>query len=69
MNRFWSVFWKVFGVIVAVVLVASVVAGIVTQSVEITYVIAQTLLVSALGVCGVIGLTVPIGLYFEREKA
>ncbi|MDR0639028.1 MAG: hypothetical protein LBG27_09060 [Spirochaetaceae bacterium] len=68
MNRFWSIFWKVFGIVVLGALVVSVIAGIVTQSVEIMYEIAQKSLVSALGIAGMIGLTVPIGLYFDERK-
>jgi hypothetical protein len=68
MNRFWSIFWKIFGMIVLVALIVAGIAGIVTQSVKIMYRIAQISLVSATGICGVIGLTVPIGLYLDERK-
>ena len=68
MDRFWKIFWIAFGIITVGALAASVVAGIVTQSVETTYDLAQKTLAGALGVSGVIGLTVPIGLYFDDRK-
>ncbi|MDR1470426.1 MAG: hypothetical protein LBT00_14175 [Spirochaetaceae bacterium] len=68
MNRFWRIFWKLFGIVVLGMLVVAGVVGIVTQSVDSMYQIAQKSLVSALGICGMIGLTVPIGLYFDERK-
>jgi uncharacterized membrane protein YraQ (UPF0718 family) len=68
MDRFWRIFWKVFGIIVLGALVVAVIAGIIMRSVEVMYQIAQKSLVSAMGICGVIGLTVPIGLYLDERK-
>jgi uncharacterized membrane protein YraQ (UPF0718 family) len=68
MNRFWRIFWKAFGMIVLGALVVAVIAGMVTRSVEIMYQIAQKALASAMGICGAIGLTVPIGLYLDERK-
>jgi uncharacterized protein involved in exopolysaccharide biosynthesis len=68
MDRFWRIFWKLFGIIVLGALVVSGIAGIVTQSADMTYQIAQKSLVSALGIGGIVGLTVPVGLYFDERK-
>jgi hypothetical protein len=68
MNRFWSIFWKVFGIIVLGDPAVSGIAGFVTQSANTMHQIAQKSLASAMGICGAIGLTVPIGLFLDERK-
>jgi hypothetical protein len=68
MNRFWNIFWKSFGILVAAVLVSSLIAGLITQSMDLTFLIAKQTFIAALGVCGTIGILVPVILFFEDRQ-
>jgi hypothetical protein len=68
MKHFWSYFWKLFGIAVLVALGASVIVGVTTRSIDRALVIIQQTLIAALGICGAIGLLVPVMLYFEDKE-
>jgi hypothetical protein len=68
MKHYWNIFWKFFGIVVLGMFVVAGIAGIVTRSMTVVYTIAQHTFAGALGICGIIGLTVPIGLYLDARK-
>ncbi|MDR1096254.1 MAG: hypothetical protein LBL31_07675 [Spirochaetaceae bacterium] len=68
MNHFWNVFWKFFGIALLAVLAAAIISGIITRSADTAYLIVRLTFIVALGLCGAIGLLVPVILYFEDKK-
>jgi hypothetical protein len=68
MNHFWNMFWKIFGIALVAILAVAVITGIVTRSADTAYLIVRLTLIVALGLCGTIGLLVPVMLYFEDKK-
>jgi hypothetical protein len=68
MNHFWNVFWKFFGIALLAVLAVAIITGIITRSADTAYQIVRLTFIVALGVCGAIGLLVPVILYFEDKK-
>jgi hypothetical protein len=68
MKRFWNNAWKFFGILVLVIFAVAGAIGIAKQSWDTTYLIIRYAFTGAMAICGIVGLLVPVQLYFEDRK-